>query len=205
MVQAQDTGVSASSPTVSPVPASTPSAYRDIANALPEDMAWTYKETVRAGRLYHQWELVGPRGGIHVWAQWHVSDWSGDNWLGGIEGHSPISQSAYDDGKPSQQHCWLIGKPCWHDGSSLQFSEQISPMLPYQDGPFGDYEHRAVMSVMLDRYDCWLPAAQTIEAAAADETVPGSAVGESVVPAGNAPQVSALTPPDDQEGEGDRG
>lgn len=147
-----------------------PEAFQSISEMLPEGMSWAYKEIISTGRLYHQWELTGERGGIHVSAWWSESTFCSDKWMGGIEGHSPIPQSEYDSGKPSQEHCWLIDKPCWHDGSSLQFREQIAPMLPHKDGTFGKHLHSAVLSVMLDRYAIWLPTIEAINEHAAKAT-----------------------------------
>lgn len=75
--------------------------------------------------------------------------------MGGIEGHSPTPYSEGD--KPSHEHCWLIDGPCWHEGSSLQFSEQIAPYLSAPGKAFTEYDHQEVLSVMLNRYRSWLP------------------------------------------------
>jgi hypothetical protein len=78
------------------------------------------------------WAVKGPRGGVHVWAQ-RVSEKaaqiSGTRYYGGIEVHRATPAEYDDPAKPSHDECWLIGKPCWHDGSSLQFSEQVLPMI----------------------------------------------------------------------------
>lgn len=163
--------------------ASIPDALERIAHELPEGVAWVYQTTVRGGRLYHQWQLNGPRGGIHVDA-WFTgrSDYTGRSWIGGIEGHSPIPQSDYDEQKGEDHaHCWLIGGPCWHDGSSLQFSEEIAPYLPIEDRVMGEHQHAEVMRVMLSRYNSWLPSAQAIEARKGGDAKQAPSQDESAV------------------------
>lgn len=133
----------------------TTSLYPQVSKAVPEGLVWQYRLTVRGGRDQHTWSLNGPRGGIHV-AAWESSGWRDEHWMGGIEGHSPTPRE-YESEKPSHEHCWLIGKPCWHDGSSLQFSEQIAPYLPAPGKPFEDRDHLDVLHIMVSRYNSWLP------------------------------------------------
>ena len=129
--------------------------------AIPDGLIWQYQMIIRAGHLSHCWSIKGDRGGIHVNAWW--SDFGGrsDHWIGGVEGHSPVPQEYSPDSPPSQEHCWLLEKPCWHDGSSLQFSEQIAPYLPHENRAMGWPEHRDVLAVMLSRYRSWLPELST--------------------------------------------
>jgi hypothetical protein len=165
---------------VSAVPASVLSALPRIADAVPEGLTWRHEIIVRKTMTEYLWSLRGERGGIHVNA-WPSSTPSfGCEWSGGIEGHSPVPRE-YDRGTPSHEHCWLLGGPCWHDGSSLQFSEQIAPYLPNPGEPLDEDNHLDVLRVMLRRYDCWLPTAQAIEARRAETTgsVHESAVGET--------------------------
>lgn len=123
-----------------------------VAAEVPEGIVWQYKVITREGHDNHTWCLNGPRGGIHVDAWETTGGWRDERWMGGIEAHAPIG-----DGKPSHEHCWLIGKPCWHDGSSLQFSEQIAPYLTPPGKPFTENDHLEVLHVMLSRYRQWLP------------------------------------------------
>ncbi len=60
------------------------------------------------------WGVVGERGGIHMWCNSNLS-------YGGIEVHSKTR--VYEGQKPSNEDCWLIGCKCFHDGSSLWWSE----------------------------------------------------------------------------------
>ena len=141
---------------------SLPDFVSTVAEMLPDDLTFSYKATLKSGYLTHQWELTGPRGGIHVMAR-PDSLRDGREWLGGIEGHSPKPRE-YDGETPHHEHCWLLQGPCWHDGSSLQFSEQIGPYLPYQDQPMSKYHHDMVLSQMLSRYRSWLPEAEKADA-----------------------------------------
>lgn len=126
-----------------------------VVAAIPEGLVWQYNIITRGGHDHHMWGLTGSRGGIHVDAWETTSGWRDERWQGGIEGHS-ATRREYDSEKPSHEHCWLIGKPCWHDGSSLQFSEQIAPYLTPPGNPFIESVHRDVLRIMVDRYHGWL-------------------------------------------------
>lgn len=108
----------------------------------------------------HMWTLVGPKGAVHAWAQEHAEEFRrkwGEAYYGGIEMHSPKRLYDWGDGKPSHESCWLLKGPCWHDGSSLQFSEQIEPFLP-REQPFEPHTHEYVYSLLHDRYQAWFKA-----------------------------------------------
>lgn len=81
------------------------------------------------------WSVVGPCGGIHIWGQFIEESSFGEKCYGGIEIHS--NNPLYgDEDEPSQKDCWLIKGPCWHDGSSLYFSENIQPLIEsYENEP----------------------------------------------------------------------
>lgn len=134
-----------------------------VADELPEGLVWQYQIVTRGNRETHTWGLTGPRGGIHVNAWESTGGFRDERWYGGIEGHSPVRRD-YDSEKPSHEHCWLIEKPCWHDGSSLQFSEQIAPYLTPPGKPFTESDHIDVLYVMLSRYRQWLPEEAEVEA-----------------------------------------
>ena len=149
------------SPTVEPV-VSTPDGA-SIANAgprfgidIPEEMTWQYRQLLRGGYWTHTWVLHGKKGAIHIDAFLSVNlrGHHGD-WLGGIECHTPC-----EEGEANHKHCWVLGGPCKHDGSSLQFAEQLAPIMPYSLGEkpneMDASVHRSVTYVMLDRYGLWL-------------------------------------------------
>lgn len=109
----------------------------------------------------HMWTLVGPSGAVHAWAEPtpddHRNRW-GESYYGGIEMHSPKRLYDWGDGKPSHDECWLLKGPCWHDGSSLQFSEQIEPFIRHAEQPFGSHVHEYIYSLLHDRYQAWFKA-----------------------------------------------
>lgn len=64
--------------------------------------------------------IVGEDFAIHL----HVSnpkteeDMRMDRPCGGVEIHSTKPFRYSDKSKPHNETCWLLNKPCWHDGSS---------------------------------------------------------------------------------------
>lgn len=89
-----------------------------------------YVYSARFGSPRHSYELIGAVGGIHF----HVTDYGdehaakfGERYSGGLEIHlrQPAEYQRHDP--PSQDECWLLKCPCWHDGSSLYASETIIP------------------------------------------------------------------------------
>lgn len=110
------------------------------------DLTYRYEcEPGHDGGLRHTWAITGEHGGVHIWAQ-ELTEPSfsfGDRYIGGVEVH--YRAPMYDwDKKPHHNNCWLLNGPCWHDGSSLYFSENIEPMLHGVDGrdvPSGIHEY----------------------------------------------------------------
>ena len=93
------------------------------------DLAYAFEHTPGdEGRDRFTWSVVGPYGGVHIWAQITPDRPFGDAMYGGVECHWPIK-----DGEPHFGECWLLNGPCRHDGSSLYFSERIAPVLTYMD------------------------------------------------------------------------
>lgn len=85
-------------------------------------------------RLYGQphwtWLVVGRKGAVHF----HVSDCGKENgekygqrYSGGLEIHYREPPSYMADHAPSQNRCWVLKCPCWHDGTSLYASERVIP------------------------------------------------------------------------------
>ncbi|KKM06547.1 hypothetical protein LCGC14_1742930 [marine sediment metagenome] len=74
----------------------------------------------------HTWSMVGAKGAVEL----HITDYGeehqqeyGQRFSGGIETHWRSPPAHLQDQPPSQDTCWLLHCPCWHDGSSLQASE----------------------------------------------------------------------------------
>lgn len=129
-------------------------------DSVPDGFLWQYGVIIRPkGRVTHEWSLKNENGGIHVHC-WIV-DYPGpalgpSEWLGGIECHWAKKPPSYGDwfSSPSHEHCWLLEGPCWHDGSSLYFSERIAPLLPdpiYSKTPnaMEDRHHGYVLSELI--------------------------------------------------------
>jgi len=122
-----------------------------INKMIPEGAVWTYRQTIRGGRVNHEWSLAGNDGGVHIHGFRSSYDGYGQEWLGGIEYHWATAPDYMDADNPSHEYCWLLNKPCWHDGSSLQFSERIAPMLPEND-VLEDWHHERITRIMAMRY-----------------------------------------------------
>lgn len=118
---------------------------------LPDGFGWHYKAYLRGGRVEHEWAVVDKEnGGIHVHG-FHC-DYGmsmGREWFGGIEVHRLTPPDYGDQENPSHDHCWLLNAPCWHDGTSLGFSEQVAHCLPLEGDDMGLSQHQYVTQVML--------------------------------------------------------
>ncbi len=66
------------------------------------------------GAVGHAWGVVDEHGGVHI--DIRVSPNGEVN--GGLEFHYRKPRGC-DDPLPSHEHCWLLGCPCWHEGTSL--------------------------------------------------------------------------------------
>lgn len=87
---------------------------------------------------YHIWWIKGSGGGVHIWARKAPLEGWPTEWIGGVEVHlseCPSDSGWFNPEEPSHADCWLIGGPCWHDGTSLYFSERIDPRMPHPDSP----------------------------------------------------------------------
>ncbi|MEC7291740.1 MAG: hypothetical protein VXW22_16810, partial [Pseudomonadota bacterium] len=83
---------------------------------------------VRQGER-HNWIVRGPKGAVHIWAEDMTRHSpSRDPWyglIGGIECHYAEPPDYMHEDAPSREDCWILNGRCWHDGSSLQFSENF--------------------------------------------------------------------------------
>lgn len=84
---------------------------------------YTYQN--RFGNPSHQWELVGPDGGIHFHFN-HLKDYSD---TAGLEFHHSRSANYRPETAPDHTHCPLTGEPCWHDGTSMYATETLLPVI----------------------------------------------------------------------------
>lgn len=86
---------------------------------------WTMNCSVR-----HQWSFLGPEGGISFSASMPKEDSNfGSRDVGcGLEFHHYFDPSGGQQA-PHHAPCWLLGAPCWHDGTSLYASESVWPQI----------------------------------------------------------------------------
>jgi hypothetical protein len=81
------------------------------------------------GNPQHVYTVLGRHGAMHF----HVTDMGEakeDLWIrysGGLEVHYRTPPDYMADAAPSQDKCWLLKCPCWHDGTSLYASERVIP------------------------------------------------------------------------------
>lgn len=91
-----------------------------------------YKYSKPYGSPEHTWTVVARHGAMHFHAsdcgEEHAKKFGRDNrFSGGLEIHYRTPPDYMANDAPSQDKCWLIGCPCWHDGTSLYASETIIP------------------------------------------------------------------------------
>lgn len=81
------------------------------------------------GSPHHVYTVIGALGAMHF----HVNDMGAekeDPWMrygGGLECHYRSAPDYMAEQAPSQDKCWLLCCPCWHDGTSLYASETVIP------------------------------------------------------------------------------
>jgi len=93
----------------------------------------------------HMWQLVGAKGGVHFTATFYKA---GEYPTCGLEMHF---REPPDDSAPSQTNCWLIGGPCWHEGTSLYASETLWPQIkPY----LREQNHNAIFDILAYEAEC---------------------------------------------------
>jgi hypothetical protein len=106
----------------------------------------------------HVWWIKGAHGGVHIWAKAsHLEGWPSE-WIGGVEVH--LAQCPDDGGwfkpdQPSQEDCWLLDGPCWHDGTSLYFSERIAPRMPHPDSDYRNDPERMPVALIQHELRSW--------------------------------------------------
>ena len=92
-------------------------------------MRCRYEYSRPYGNPVHTWSVVGSLGGLHL----HIEDYGEDKpedrrYSGGLEIHWRTPLLCMNKDAPSQDHCWLLRAPCWHDGSSLIVTEHWIPL-----------------------------------------------------------------------------
>ena len=112
-----------------------------------------YKYHKPWGNPNHVWTVIGARGAMHF----HVSDIGEDQvkslnldqrYSGGLECHYRFAPDYMADDAPSQDKCWLLGCPCWHDGTSLYASETVIPFWLVAPN-----DHERMFAFLIREYD----------------------------------------------------
>jgi hypothetical protein len=132
-------------------------AYQRLLNDVPEGMSFQHiVGFFGSGRPEFMWSLANESGGVHIcsWRPMGVPN----KWYGGIEIHSPKQLYGDEPSKPDHEHCWLLQQPCWHDGTSLGFSETVASALPYEGLEFEVHHHAYVLSVLKNWHERHFPA-----------------------------------------------
>ena len=90
-----------------------------------------YEYNVDCFAKKHIWSVVCGGGALHLWindmGEKFGHDHPGQRYHGGLEIHYRTPPGYMRHDAPSQDECWLLHAPCWHDGSSLQASETWIP------------------------------------------------------------------------------
>jgi hypothetical protein len=128
---------------------------------VPEGFQYHYRAVFGGyeNRITHLWCLVGDKGAIHISAFLKKYKEHENEWMGGIECHwSECPGGYFEEDNPHNENCWLTHKPCWSDGSSTWFNENIAPMLPAPwrsdnaDEHIGSLEHERMLRICQDWY-----------------------------------------------------
>jgi len=88
-----------------------------------------YEFSVQFMSREHSWTVIGR----HLAIQLHISELKDHKPSGGIEYHYRQPPEHMKDDAPTQDQCWLLKAPCWHDGSSAQVTDYWLPR--WQEAP----------------------------------------------------------------------
>lgn len=116
--------------------------------SIPKGQRFEYREVITSVGIELVWALITDKAAIHIWARPDTYEQRSRDWFGGIEVHYGSAPEYMNNEKPSHDRCWLLDKPCWHDGSSLYFSEYIADILPRAGGKLDDYVHRSMLGIL---------------------------------------------------------
>lgn len=135
-----------------------------MANRIGRFRDHKYQWTHPFSSTRHQWSLVGPVGGI----SFHVSIMDDAQQFPdptcGLEFHhsSRAEAGAYlrDGQAPHHAPCWLLGEPCWHDGTSLYASEGVWPRVEWL---LARGDHLAIFAILESEYTRHFEAVEEAE------------------------------------------
>lgn len=118
------------------------------------DIEFDYIPASQGNRQTHIWTAKSGAGAVHIWASPQPdTPFRTGEFYGGVECHFSAPPSKFSPKDPPIDDCWLTGGPCWPDGSSLYFSENIAPYLEQCDRPFDDGVHAYMRSTLREWHD----------------------------------------------------
>lgn len=91
-----------------------------------------YTCIMQFGTLNHSWSLRGPAGGVHFHYQEWIDPERSAQFGGptaGLEIHRLQPAEYQQDQAASHAPCWLLGAPCWHDGTSAYATDTLLPII----------------------------------------------------------------------------
>jgi len=100
----------------------------------------------------HNWEFVGPDGGLNFHVSWNA-DKGGFDASAGLEFHH-----LKGEGAPHHTNCPLTGGRCWHNGTSLYASEWVWPMVKDY---LNDGDHLQIFAFLEREYEKHFEADQS--------------------------------------------
>ncbi len=87
-----------------------------------------YEYSNRFGTPRHCWTCIGRHGAMHLHISGPYTHSGSETWSAGLETHYRQPPEYMADDAPSHEKCWLLGCPCWHDGTSLYASGHYLPL-----------------------------------------------------------------------------
>ena len=99
-----------------------------------KDVSIVMKSSMSEGVTRKEWSVYRPGfGAVAVWAVFTPdAEYPLSKVYGGLEMHYEKPPYYMDGRAPSNDHCTnLLCRPCWHDGSTLQFEERYKEWVQY--------------------------------------------------------------------------
>lgn len=90
----------------------------------------THVQAADERNIYIHFAVIDDRGATHFHFRIDKEPFFADEgWFScaGVETHYASPPDYMSEDKPSHERCWLIERPCWHDGTSLWASEHWLP------------------------------------------------------------------------------
>lgn len=107
-----------------------------------------YEYTRPHSAARHDWFVIGARGAVHLWITESPPGDLRHTYSAGLEMHYRSPPNYMADMAPSQDQCWVLKCPCWHDGSSLYAVERYLPI--WKADP---HNHDKMFQILQQEYD----------------------------------------------------